>query len=353
MKDVFEAIREVAASGRRGALATVVTTRGSTPGKTAMKLVVSADGSAAGSVGGGCLEASVADAARQVIDGADAHILTLHLTEKSVEDLGLICGGSVDVFVQPLGPDPVWNEAVALRARAERGALVTRITGDAADGRLALIDAGGLLLAGDPALASEAGAGPSRRTIAWSGEEHEIFVEPLATPAVWIFGGGHVSLALARVASAAGFRVGIVDDRPEFSGPERFPMAFATVCGEFPACLDEISVNHADSLVIVTRQHASDEDVLRWAVEQPVRSIGMIGSRRKIRTTFDRLRADGVPEETLRRIRAPIGLDIGAQTSDEIAVAIAAELIAIHRVDPDDLSVGRPLRSRRGPFASE
>jgi xanthine dehydrogenase accessory factor len=349
---VFETIREVAASRGGGALATVVATRGSTPGKAAMKLVVAADGTASGTVGGGCLEASVAEAARGVIAGGPARLLTLHLTEQSVEDLGLICGGAVDIFVQPLSADPVWVEAAALRASGERGALVTRITGDEGDGRVALLGVGGDVTAGDARLAVEVEAGPARTTVTWAGEEHEVFVEPLATPTVWIFGGGHVSLALAGVAAAAGFRVGVVDDREEFANPARFPMAFATHCGEFPACLDEIPVSPADSLVIVTRQHASDEDVLRWAVRRDVRSIGMIGSRRKIRTAFDRLLAEGVPEAALRRVRAPIGLDIGARTSEEIAVAIAAELIAIHRLDPDDLTVGRPLRGGRGPSAS-
>jgi xanthine dehydrogenase accessory factor len=221
---------------------------------------------------------------------------------------------------------------------------------------LALVDESGAVVAGDLDLGLAAAdltaeardADAARRAeLDIAGVRHDVFVEPVARPMLWIHGGGHVSLELAEIAVRVGFRIGVVDDRVEFANPKRFPMASVTVAAPFPRCLERVDAGPRDHHVIVTRGHHEDETVLRWALARPAGSVGMIGSRRKVRTIFDRLRADGVPEEDLRRVRAPVGLHLGATTASEIALAIAAELVAIRRLGPGDEETGRALSLRR------
>jgi xanthine dehydrogenase accessory factor len=159
----------------------------------------------------------------------------------------------------------------------------------------------------------------------------EIFVEPiLPKPQLCLFGGGHVSLALARIADQAGFEITVVDDRESFANLQRFPMA-AGVHTSFEASFEKLHPNPSTYVVIVTRGHKDDMRVLKWAVGTDARYIGMIGSKRKVIAVFRALEREGIPIDTFARVHAPIGLDIGAQTPEEIAVSIVAELIAERR----------------------
>ena len=168
------------------------------------------------------------------------------------------------------------------------------------------------------------------------GGDMEIFVEPiLQEPRLFIFGGGHIALALSKMARLVGFRIIVVDDRPEFASAERFPEAERTIAADFSEAFSTLNVDSSSYIVIVTHAHAGDEVVLERALETEARYIGMIGSRRKNSVVFDNLRARGVPQASIDRTHAPIGLPIHAWTSEEIAVSILAEIVKVRRA-PDE-----------------
>lgn len=250
--DVFEEAARLRREGRKAALATIVEIRGSVPSFETAKMLVRDDGSTVGSVGGGCVEAEVWAAAQDAMREETSRLLSFDLTDdESVADTGLICGGKLDIYVEPVLP----------------------------------------------------------------------------VPRVVIFGAGHISTHVSKVATVAGFRSWVVDDRPIYANATRFPEAERILDESFETAFDQIRPEGNTYLVIVTRGHNQDEDVLRWAVGTDARYIGMIGSKRKVATIFRKLEGEGVSRERLEAVRAPIGLDIGAVVPEEIAVAIVAEMV--------------------------
>ena len=158
----------------------------------------------------------------------------------------------------------------------------------------------------------------------------DVFLEPIKPlPSLIIFGGGHISFFLARIGKMVDFRVTIIDDRPEFANPERFPEADETIAEDMASAMKRLQINGSSYIVIVTRGHQKDEQVLEWAVTTPAGYIGMIGSKRKIKTSFTYLLSKGITREQLDSVHSPIGLSIGAETPEEIAVAIMAEIIQV------------------------
>jgi len=261
--DIFEEITRLRRDGIPAALATIVGTRGSTPGRTSMRLLVLEDGTFLGTVGGGCLEAEVYDTARQVLSDEQPRSLTFRLTENDSPDSGLMCGGEVTIFV-----------------------------------------------------------------------------EPITTPSLWIFGGGHVSKALTQVATLAGFRTTVVDDRPAFSTAERFPEAQATLTLEFPAAVERMPIRSNSYAVVVTRGHTDDGVVLealgrRFAKNEKLRFLGMIGSKSKQAILWKHLRSVGIGDDFLASVRTPMGAYIGGKSHEEIAVSVVAELVAVRRLGHD------------------
>ena len=257
--DVFEEIVRIRRAGHRAALATIVHTNGSIPSYEASRMLIRDDGSILGTVGGGCVEAEVWAAAKEVIQSEQARKMTFNLNHEAGFDSGLICGGTLEVFVEPILPQPM----------------------------------------------------------------------------LFIFGGGHISAALARVAHQAGFSIGIADDRGTFANAERFPMS-SEIYTSYEDAFEKIRPNSATYIVIVTRGHKDDMRVLSWAVETESRGfspcyIGMIGSKRKVLSVYKALEMDGLSPDKFERVHAPVGLDIGALTPEEIAVSITAELIAVRR----------------------
>ena len=253
--DLYEEIVQLRKSGRRGAVATIVNVRGSIPSFKTAKMLVRDDGSIVGTIGGGCVEAEVWQAAREVMESEKPRTLTFNLNNDPKYDTGLVCGGTL-----------------------------------------------------------------------------EIFVEPVLPPAeLCIFGAGHVAAALYKVARIAGFDVTIVDDRETYANRERFPEAQQVIAEDFDKATAQLSPSESSSIVIVTRGHRDDMRVLRWAVQTPARYVGMIGSKRKTIGIFQELQKEGLPAHLFDRVHAPIGLDIGAITPEEIAVSITAELIAKRR----------------------
>ena len=252
--DLFEEIVKMRRAGQRGALATIVHTNGSIPSYESSRMLVREDGSIEGTIGGGCVEAEVWAAAKEVMQKEAPRKMVFHLNNEASYDNGLICGGTLEVFVEPILPQPV----------------------------------------------------------------------------AYLFGGGHVSMAVARAAHAAGFAIAVVDDREAFANKERFPMA-QELFTSYQQAFEKIRPNAASYLVIVTRGHKEDMRVLAWAVRTEARYVGMIGSKRKVLSVYKALENQGYKTEEFERLYAPMGLDIGALSPEEIAVSITAELVAVRR----------------------
>src|ERR1700758_3370671 len=252
--DLFEEVVKLRQEGRRGALATIVHTNGSIPSYESSRMLVREDGSIAGTIGGGCVEADVWAAAKEVMQKESPRKMVFHLNNEASYDSGLICGGTLEVFVEPILPQPV----------------------------------------------------------------------------VYLFGGGHVSTAVAKAAQAAGFGVGVVDDRETVANASRFPMA-QEIYTSFDAAYEKVQPNASSYLVIVTRGHKEDMRVLAWAVRTQARYVGMIGSRRKVLSVYQALEKEGYRMEEFERVYAPMGLEIGALSPEEIAISIVAELVAVRR----------------------
>jgi xanthine dehydrogenase accessory factor len=253
--DIYEEIVKLRQSGRRGAVATIVNVRGSIPSFKTAKMLVRDDGSIFGTIGGGCVEADVWQAAREVMQSERPRTLTFNLNQDPKYDTGLVCGGTLDIFVEPVLP-------------------------------------------------------PAE---------------------LYIFGAGHVSVNVYKVARSAGFDVTVIDDRETYANRERFPDAHKVIAEDFDAAMGRLRPADSAYIVIVTRGHRDDMRVLRWAVQTKVRYVGMIGSKRKTIAIYNELRKEGLPANLFERVHAPVGLDIGAVTPEEIAVAITAELIAVRR----------------------
>jgi xanthine dehydrogenase accessory factor len=252
--DLFEEIVKMRRAGQRGALATIVHTNGSIPSYESSRMLVREDGSLVGTVGGGCVEAEVWAAAKEVMQKEAPRKMVFNLNNEASFDNGLICGGTVEIFVEPILPQPM----------------------------------------------------------------------------LYLFGGGHISMALAKTASSAGFRVGVVDDREAFANLQRFPMA-QEIFTSYEDAFEKIRPNAATYLVIVTRGHKEDMRVLAWAVRTEARYVGMIGSKRKVLSVYKALEREGYRPEEFERVFAPMGLEIGALSPEEIAISIVAELVAVRR----------------------
>ena len=253
--DIYEQIVQLRREGRRGAVATITNVRGSIPSFQTAKMLVRDDGSIAGTIGGGCVEAEVWQAAREVMEEEKPRSLTFNLNNNPKYDTGLVCGGTLEIFIEPVLP---------------------------------------------PAL-------------------------------LYVFGAGHVAYNLYKVATLAGFQVIVVDDRESYANRERFPDAREVIADDFDSVTARLHVPESSYIVIVTRGHRDDMRVLRWAINANARYLGMIGSKRKTISIYKELEKEGIPAQKFANIHAPVGLEIGAVTPEEIAVAIVAEMIAERR----------------------
>jgi xanthine dehydrogenase accessory factor len=253
--DIYTEIAKLRKEGRKAALATIIQVQGSIPSYESSKILIRDDGSIVGTVGGGCVEAEVWSVAQDVMREEKPRRLHFNLNAQPDYDTGLVCGGSLDIFVEPI----------------------------------------------------------------------------LATPTLYLFGGGHVSLAVSKVAHLAGFDILVADDREAFANKERFPNAVETHAREWAETFPLLKPNEFSYLVIATRGHKGDLECLRWAVSTPARYIGMVGSKRKVIEFHKVLESEGITAAQLERVHSPVGLDIGALTPEEIAVSVVAEMIAVRR----------------------
>lgn len=252
-REVFAAVADALERGEPAALVTIVSTTGSTPQRIGAKMLVFGDGRIVGTIGGGCYENDAFGKAREAIRSRVPQLVHYELSDDFAQETGLICGGQMDVYIEPIEP----------------------------------------------------------------------------SPELYIVGAGHVGFHLARIAHDVGFRVHVVDDREKFANVERFPTAAGIVVEDIPSWTARTHLPAHAYAVIVTRGHTNDLDALRALAPRELRYLGLIGSRAKVARIYDALIAERMPAEVLARVHAPIGLDIGAVTPQEIAVSILAELISV------------------------
>ena len=252
-EEVFTAVAEALQRGEAAALVTIVRAHGSTPQRVGAKMLVFADGRTVGTIGGGCYENDAFWKARNAIETRKALVARYELSDDFAEESGLICGGQMEVYIEPIEP----------------------------------------------------------------------------APQLYLIGAGHIAYHLAGIAANAGFRIYVIDDREKFANTERFPNADEIIVDSIPDWLHRATFPTNSYAVVVTRGHRHDLDALRALAARDLRYLGLIGSRAKVARIYEALRTESMPSECLRRVHAPIGLDIGAVTPAEIAVSILAELIAV------------------------
>jgi xanthine dehydrogenase accessory factor len=251
-QEVFAALAEALERGEEVALVTIVSATGSTPQRVGAKMLVFPDGRTVGTIGGGCYENDAFWKAREAITARRPLNVKYELNDDFAQETGLVCGGQMEVFIEPVE----------------------------------------------------------------------------ASPDVYVFGAGHVGYFVAKMAHEVGFRVHVVDDREKFANTERFGPGIDVVVENIPEWLASHALPPTAYAVIVTRGHTHDLDALRALTAHPLRYLGLIGSKAKVKRIFDALREEGISSEALRAVHAPIGLDIGAITPQEIGISIVAELIA-------------------------
>ena len=373
MREILAELIEAVGRGRRVAYTSLVETRGSTPQKAGAAMLVYEDGSQAGTLGGGCVEAEVKQRALRLLDDGSTELFTFHLDNDYGWDEGLICGGRMtmlvdpvrdrsdlcffETFVEALGSGRGCTEAVVLDAETSGGGL-------AAD-RFLLSESGELLASrarGDvpPTLANSLRSLVSRRRPYV--ETGTSFMPQQKRCRLLIVGAGHVGQEVARLGDSVDFDVWVVDDRAEYCSPERFPTARRLLVAPIDSALSGLDIDETTFCVIVTRGHNHDEEALYHLVETPAAYVGMIGSRRKIKLIYEDLLGEGISREALERVRAPLGFEIGSQSVPEIAVSIVAELVAVRNLEelPESYDrkslVGELSRSKgqgQGPPSAE
>ena len=348
MKEVIqEAVRQLQ-DRQPCVLATVVRTKGSTPQKSGSMLLVRQDGSGVGTLGGGCVEGDIWYAAREMLrNHSGPQFKDYFLNEDIAARDGLVCGGTMYFYLEPMWePDSFLDIGSRLLNAYEGGdpvGLATVVNVPEGNPHLGaklmlLLDGGVVGTLGsreldDRALAAARQVADVGSTESFATDDGvEVFVEGFTTPpTLTVVGGGHVGKATADLANMLGYRVFIVDDRPEFSNPERFPYAEQTVVTQYEHWSDDLSINVNTFVVVATRGHRFDDMALESALKTRARYIGLMGSRRKNLMIYRRLLDQGVPLERLKEVHAPIGLDIGGLQPEELAVSIMSEIIMTRR----------------------
>jgi xanthine dehydrogenase accessory factor len=255
MEDIYEKIVSLRSQGIRFVLATVIAREGMTPPRGAAKMLIDETGGFFGTIGGGIVEAEVVREAKKIIHSGSSKILAIDLTRNDPEENIFVCGGHMEVYLEPMTPNPT----------------------------------------------------------------------------LYIFGTGNVGKALADVAAFAGFRIVVVDDRGKYANAERFPRADDFYVDSYENTLKKLKMNNDSYIFISTREHHIDELCLKFAMESSARYIGMLGNRKKVKLLEEYLEGEGMGLSQLRRVSVPIGFDIGAETPEEIAISIAAELVAARK----------------------
>jgi len=355
MENIFNEIVKALERKEKLALATIINRVGSAPREAGAKYLVKKDGTAVGSIGGGCVEADVWQEARKVIEKGEGSILHFKLTSEQLAEGGLICGGHIDIFLEPLREDSlnIYREVLRVRQQGGLGILATVISVDGVfpkkEGMKEFIKASGektgSLFMGEESEGRISGEAervlrekkPAVLVLSSEGagrpwKKLEILLEPIISePTVYIFGAGHISQQLVPLVKRVHFKTVIIDDREMFANRDRFPEADEVIVTEFEKAFEHLTIDQSSYIVIVTRGHLYDGLILEMAVKTDAHYIGMIGSKKKVQTLYQFLLKKGIPKEALDKVHAPIGLDIHSETPEEIAVSIVAQLIMERR----------------------
>lgn len=341
---IYEELDKLIAEGRACALTTLVGASGSSPQNTGAKVIFLPDGRMIGTIGGGCLEAEARRIGLECLRTGEPRLFDLRLDDDFGWDDGLICGGRVTLFINPRPERSAEAFRAALEAarRRQRAALCTTVKGCTEGlGRTEFVQPN---LPGPLATEAAAALEAGRERLVQAADGSTLYVEPvLPRPTALIAGAGHVGKVLGQVLSLAGFEVVIVDDRALFANPERLPFADRVEVADIPGFVRDYPIDTDTFVVIVTRGHRHDAQVLRECIHSPARYIGMIGSRRKITVIYEQFLREGIASpDDLRRVHSPMGLTLGDREVGEIAVSIAAEMIAVRR--DADLAAIRPMQ---------
>jgi len=341
MRAALETSRRWEAEGHRVAAATLVTVGGSTPRRAGARLLVSSAGDTRGSVSFGCVEADVAVHAREVLHSSRPRLAHYGMSDEDAFAVGFSCGGTVEVFIEPWAG--LADRLGGIPGESYLGTMATVLTGPDT-GTHGLLERDSGQVAGDipkalaEAVAAEAAAAANEEQarVVQHGESR-VFLEPVVpSPRLLIFGAGHAAQALTPAATAVGFRVTVCDHRPGETVPSRYPEAVQVLLGWPDELVPSLAPDRRTSAVVLVHNPEVEDSLLPLLLATPARYIGVLGSRRTHAARLDRLRAAGLDEGQLARLHAPVGVDIGAVTPEEIAVSIAAELVAERRRGPHE-----------------
>ncbi|MDP4160604.1 MAG: XdhC family protein [Bacillota bacterium] len=358
-KEVYLGLKKAFDQKQEAALITITSALGSTPRKPGAKMLVFADGTTVGTIGGGCGEAEARREALNVLASHRSKIHYLNMTADLAQEEGMVCGGIMGLFIDYLGSQSplvktnLYKEYLNSLEIYANPILVTVI--QAAEeqfvGRKLFVNNTGDVL-GDLGLEElnrvaiesaktgrrkcqplsislDSGLKPCETTM--KATFRLLFEPPTTVVQLLILGGGHIALPLATMAKILGYEITVVDDRPFFANSARFSTVDTIICNDFERALDGIDINPQTFVVIITRGHRYDKVCLRKVINQPASYIGMIGSRKRVKALIAELEEEGVPSELLQTLYSPIGLKIGAETPEEIAVSILGELIKVQR----------------------
>ena len=343
MREILRTLIDTIQADRPVVVCALVETRGSTPQKAGAWMLVFPDGSQCGTLGGGCVEAEVKQRALTLLDGGQPELLTFNLDDNYGWDDGLICGGRMVVLAEPLRGGDGLEYFDKFRSLLESGDGCTdavvidpeRIPDATAGGRVLFSSsseiAGSRRIAEPPASIRDQLPALSDRPRSTT-RGGVAYMPVLPRCRLVIVGAGHVGQAVASLAAQTDFDVWVIDDRERYASKERFPTAERLIVGDIGQLLPGLETDARTFSIIVTRGHSHDEEALHHLANKPMRYLGMIGSKRKIRMIFDDLLAAGISQEALDRVQAPLGIHIGSQTVPEIAISIVAELIAVRNL---------------------
>ncbi len=347
MPHFFSRLVETLKKHRTCVVARIIRHSGSAPRETGTRCIILEDGTIQGTIGGGLLEFKVIEASQKVFAERSSRVLPFRLSGKELAGTEMLCGGEVDVYIEALHYDnpsalAVLEAAAAAVEHKQRGRLVTLIS----EGISSMAPSCRLFIAADGSWVGNLDSVCDSQRLPFeklqrirhsslaeiNGTDAFIFVEPVGLPdVVYLFGAGHISTCIVPLARAVGFHVVVIDDRKEFANREHFPDADEIRVVSFGEAFNDITITPSSYVVIVTRGHQHDGVVLKNALLKSDGYIGMIGSKRKRETIYKTLLAEGFEARRLERVHCPIGIGIGAETPEEIAVSIVGELISVRR----------------------
>jgi xanthine dehydrogenase accessory factor len=337
MRDIIDQLESWVANEESIAIATVVSTWGSSPRKVGSKMAVRSDGTMIGSVSGGCVEGAVAEAAMKILEGTPPQLLKFGVSDETAWDVGLACGGSIEVFVQKLDEEILTKAASQIKSNQTIG-LISLIKGpEHAIGKQLLIGLDANVLAGNIAFlkdlpevtlqaALDKGESGRLETGTAAGRK-TYFLDVVSAPRKLVMiGGVHISIALAEMAKTLGFETIVIDPRRLFASDERFPDVDILIQSWPLEAYEQVSLDRETAVAVLTHDPKIDDPAIIGALEMPVFYIGVLGSRKTHAKRVKRLQKAGINNQQLKRLHAPIGLNIGAQSPEEIALSILAEI---------------------------